>query len=227
MKFRKLLSDSDDLSEQSIAMKGDWNDGLNSLSSMGIMGMKKWNKLLDITKELPKLSEYSKEFSLYQMRNSLIFKLGYWVIELKKTKLGIEKYPAFVSVFKISLTRYKHVENKLKYKKLVNVDSVAVNKDYQHKGISTFIYKYLVNTLNYTILGDKYQYFGARKLWARLSKELDVKVDLIDIKTKTKIKENVILYHGNYDKDFDKALWSYNNNKENIRSVLTGIKDIK
>ena len=83
----------------------------------------------------------------------MLFKVGYWSVDTKETKLGIEEFNIFVEVFKISLTRQKSAENTLKYKKLINVDGVAVIDEFKNKGISTFIYAYLVNKLGYTVLG--------------------------------------------------------------------------
>jgi hypothetical protein len=215
------LKDSDDLIEQTKAMKGDWHEGVDSLGSQGIHGMKKWEKIIDIKSiDLPRLQ---MDLEFYKLRNALEFKLGYWDIEQTKTKQGVEDIRVFVEVFKIGLTRYKSVESKTGYKKLINVDGVAIIKSLQNKGISKFIYKYLVNELGYTILSDEHQFYGARKLWSRLSKELDVKVDIIDITKKEIITKNVILHHGDYDSDFDKAIWSYNDDKKHLRSVLTKI----
>jgi len=215
--FRDELKEKT-LLEQAIAMKGDWQEGVEKIGAMSSMMQLKWN-FIDTIK-IPRLK---KTYEFRQLRNSLDFILGYWDTETIDTKLGLETKPVFEIVFKISLTRYKSIEHNLKYKKLINVDGVAVLNTHTNYGISTTIYKYLVNELDYTILGDKHQYFGARKLWARLSKDLDVKVDIINAKTKTLIKQNIILHHGNYDEDFNEALWSYKDDKEYLRSVLTKI----
>jgi hypothetical protein len=212
------MSESDDLTEQAIAMKGDWDEGVEKISTMSETMTIKWSLLDNI--EIPSLGQ---TFEFRHLRNSLEFILGYWTTETLQTKLGPETKPVFETIFKIGLTRYKSIEKKLNYKKLINVDGVAVLKGYAHNGISTIIYKYLINELNYTILGDSHQYFGARKLWARLSKELDLQVDIIDAKKKETLYTNVILHHGNYDEDFDKVLWDYTDSKEHLRSVLTKI----
>lgn len=85
------------------------------------------------------------------------------------------------------------------------------------------MYKYFVKELKFTILGDAEQYFGARKLWASLSKELDVIVDIYDVKEDKIIHPNVVLHHGNYNNDFDARLWSYSKSKHNVRSILKDI----
>jgi hypothetical protein len=88
------------------------------------------------------------------------------------------------------------------------------------------MYKYIVNHLGYTIIGDREQYFGARRLWARLSQSLDINVDLVDLSSKKIIDKNVTLHHGKYDEDYDEKLWSFEEDisKEHIRSILTTIK---
>lgn len=54
-----------------------------------------------------------------------------------------------------------------KYKNAINIDGVFTDEDraFRSKGISTFMYQYLVNKMHFTILGDLEQFFGARKLW--------------------------------------------------------------
>jgi len=218
MRYKKFKDFIYSINEQSIAMRGDWKEGVSKISGLSELMKNKWLKLDDIY--VPKLNNY---YEFRQLRNSLEFILGYWTTETLKTKLGPETKPLFEVIFSISLKRYKAVEKKLGYKNLINVEGVAVLENYTHKEISSIIYKYLVNEKKYTILGDKEQYFGARKLWARLSKELDVEVDIIDIEKKTIVHQNIILHHGNYDEDFDNSLWSYTEEKKNLRSVLTGI----
>lgn len=77
--------------------------------------------------------------------------------------------------------------------------------------------------MNFVIMGDSQQYFGARKLWSKLSKSSDVIVDLVNIKTKKVLKKNITLHQGNSEEDFDKAVWSLDTSKENIRPILKKI----
>ena len=85
------------------------------------------------------------------------------------------------------------------------------------------MYKFLVKKEGYIILGDEIQYFGARKLWAKLSKSLDVKVDIIDVDTNKYLEKDVILKHGSEDWEFDNRVWSYNVDKKHIRLLLKDI----
>ena len=100
----------------------------------------------------------------------------------------------------------------------------GVGTTLKRAGISTYMYKYFVKKLKYTIIGDTEQYFGARRLWSRLSKEIDVIVDIYDFKNDKVLEKNVILHHGNYNNDFDEKLWSYSKDKHFTRSILKDIK---
>lgn len=211
----KSIKSFKELFEMSIAKEGDFKDAQDALGIQGEFGMKKFQ-------EIETFSVNNQELKLFKLRNSLYFKLGYWTIDKFISKIGEEERNIFVEVFHIELSRVKSLEH-LGYSKVVNVDGVATLDKFTNKGIATIVYKYLVNTLNYTVLGDKNQYFGARKLWARLSNELDVGVDLVDIKDMKVIQKNVTLHHGKYDSDFDSRLWDYSEDKKNIRCILTKI----
>jgi len=209
--------------EHAIAMKGDWEEGVSFLGKQGELGMKKWIKLVQIENSSLKNMPSNINLELYQLRNTLQFKIGYWEEEQSVSKVGIETKKVFVEVLSIYLTRMNSLETKTHYKRMISVAGVAVTKEHEDKGLGKFMYRYLVNELNYTVVGDKQQYFGARKLWSRLSKELDLTVDIIDIEKYIVVFKDVVLHHGNYDSDFDERLWSYEGDKENLRSVLTKI----
>jgi len=85
------------------------------------------------------------------------------------------------------------------------------------------IYKYFLS-LGYKILGNEIQYHNERLLWAKLSKDATLKVDIIDLDTNTTIEENVIIHQGIEDADFDERVWSYTPEKKDIRLILTDIK---
>jgi hypothetical protein len=116
----------------------------------------------------------------------------------------------------------KSVNSSLPYKNISQVKLVHTKPTLRGRKIATIFYKWLVSK-GYSILGDREQYFGARKLWARLSKELDVVVDLVDVTTHEVLEKNVMLHHGNYDHDFDERVYSYTNEKEHIRPILIEI----
>ncbi len=216
--FREWMESEDDaLTEHAIAVKGDWKEYVDVISDVSeTVTNLKWLHL----KYIPLQHE---EFEFRQLRNSLEFVVGHWVEKTRETKEGSENYKTFEVILQISLSRHKSYEKIFKYPKLINVDGVGIVSKYSGKGLALAVYKLLVNEFGYTILGDSFQYYGARRLWSRLSKELDVKVDIINTQTKQIEFENVILHHGNYDQDFDQRLWSYEGDKKHLRTVLTKI----
>lgn len=200
------------VNEMSIAKYGDWSEGAGYIGEFRATKLDRYVLLEDIG-----------EFQFYQLRNSLDFIVGKKTIETVKTKIGDEMLENFLVVLNIQFVREKLLD-KIGYSKMIRVKGVTTHIDYQRSGIAKFVYKHIVNTLGYTIMSDKEMYFGARKLWSRLSKDIDVQVDLVDIKNNIIIDKNVILHHGNYDADFDKRIWSYQNDKQYIRSILTRIQ---
>jgi GNAT superfamily N-acetyltransferase len=118
----------------------------------------------------------------------------------------------FVPICVINLGRNRAAEyafTKLdpSYKRLVNVNGIYIMPEFRGLGIASRLYKWLVNEQNFTVMGDSKQYFGARKLWAKLSKDSSLTVDLINIKTEKIIMKNVQLHHGD-EFDVDTRLWS-------------------
>lgn len=89
-------------------------------------------------------------------------------------------------------------------KKLMNVDGVKVKETSQGSGIALMTYKSIIKKQNIIIIGDEVQFFGARRLWSKLSREVDVRVDIIDLYS----EKVLILKHDTDDWDFDKRVWS-------------------
>lgn len=60
------------------------------------------------------------------------------------------------------------------------------------------------------------------KLWAKLSKDSDVLIDIIDLSARTIIKRNTLLKQGHDENDFDEEIWSSypNADKNEIRPIL-------
>ena len=108
--------------------------------------------------------------------------------------------------------------------KVLSAMTVAVVKELRNTGIALQVYKYIVNEMGYSIISDKDQYFGARKLWSKLSRETDVIVDVVDLKTFEIIARGVNIKHGKMNDEFDERFWSKTTNKENIRFILRKIK---
>jgi len=200
----------DYIKEMSIAGYGDWKPSKEMIGTITEFIIKKnWTFITNINLKGTKYKIY---------KQGIEYILGNFITSTKKK---VE----FEVDFRIKLTEHKSIANSFKIKeKLVNVDGVEVQKTQQGYGISTMMYKFLVKNEKFTILGDEIQYFGARKLWSRLSKSLDVVVDIIDINKEQYIEKDVLLTHGNYDHEFDKRVWDYDDSKISVRLILKDLK---
>jgi len=197
------------------AKKGNWKGGKDMTLDISKTGIDLYYSKIDTIKHK------GKEYLLYknnQLKDKDNYILGSFKTSLIDTKAGKEEWSELIVEFGITFS--KGIKSK-KFGQLYNVDGVGVKTT--NAGFSKMMYKYFCKKMGITILGDSEQYFGARKLWSRLSKELDVIVHIIDIKTDSIIEENVVLHHGNYNHDFDERLWSHSKNKDNIRSLLVDI----
>lgn len=112
-----------------------------------------------------------------------------------------------------------------KVKEYYEVDTIYVSKDMRGTGLATKLYTYFATKQNFIILGSDMQRFGARRLWAKLSKIEDLNVYIIDFGTDEIIDSNVTIYHGIEDSDFDKRVWSSDNEKRHIRLLLKKLKE--
>ena len=128
----------------------------------------------------------------------------------------------FITIGKIVLHKINTLDT-LGYKNLYRVGVVLLNRLYQKSGLAKNLYRFLTQNEKIAILGDQMQFFGARKLWVSLSKDTDVQVDIVDIDKKQILFTNIILHHGNYEKDYDKRIWSLGPEKKNIRPILINI----
>lgn len=203
----EFLKESE-LKEMAIAGKGDWKPNVDMIEYKSSNVVKlKW-KLVDTF--IPK---NGIEMELRTLKNEYI--VGRFIEEINEfeiflhMKMSEDKETA--SDFKIS-------------KRLMNVDGVKVKETAQGSGIALMTYKSIIKKQNIIILGDEVQYFGARRLWAKLSKEVDVRVDIIDLHSETILEKDVILKHSTDDWDFDKRVWSYDFDKKYIRLLLKEIK---
>jgi hypothetical protein len=203
------------LNETPVSFEGDYAYAYHLTANTKIDEIKDWKKVDTITFQSKKYILISKKES----RNEITYKLGQIINDV------------FMPVFGINLVKPKH--NKLKliseYSNVIMVKVVSVAKELQGKGIAAFMYNYLVRKMNYTIISDQDQFFGARKLWTKLSKEFaDVKVDVFNYQTGQIIEKGAIINHGERDDEFDTRYWArssdidYNNidNKLNIRFIL-------
>ena len=198
------------LQEMSIAGKGDWkpNKDMVEYKSANVVKIK-W-KLID--KFTPK---NGIALELRTLNNEYI--AGRFVLNGDDEEfeiflhMNMSEDTETSSVFKIS-------------KILMNVDGVKVKETAQGSGIALMTYKSIIKNQNIIIIGDEVQFFGARRLWSKLSREVDVRVDIIDLDSETVLEKDVILKHGTEDWDFDKRVWSYGYDKKYIRLILKEIK---
>lgn len=215
------------LLEMSIAVQGDWNPGIkgDELKYLSkFMANSQWGEIV-ATKEFNR-----EEFQIRKHRNKNSFVVGRFeeiLSDLKDTKYETK----FRKIAHIDLQRAKRLEKALSrlgnnYGKIVNVNGIFIDEDYRGFSVATDIYKWLVNDLGFTVMGDSKQYFGARRLWARLSNTTGFVVDLINIKDEVIIKKDVILKHGETEEEFDKRLWSISPDlsKYNVRPILRKIQ---
>ena len=201
------------MNEMSIAGYGDWEPSKEMIGTKSALVLrKKWFKIDNIR------TYTNKTLEVYKDSKSEYFIAGNFITSSE----GDER---FEIDFEIEMKEHKGIASDFKIKqRLMNVDGVRVKTTKQGDGISTEMYKSLVKNENIIILGDEIQYFGARKLWSRLSKSIDVVVDIIDVKTNIYLEKDVLLKHGNEDWDFDNRVWSYDYDKKNIRLLLKEIK---
>jgi len=207
------------LDEMAIAGYGDWTPSKEMVGyKTSFIVKNKW-KFIDYIKD-----RFNNKYKLYNYPNTYDYILG----KFKKTSTNEEVFEVVTS---IKLNKRKDIKYNFKYEKEVfNVDGVQVNYSLQGNGLALSLYTYLVKKQNMYILGDGLQYFGARRLWRRLSKRTDLTVDIINIDRDEIIEEDVLLHLGDTNDEFDKRVWTndYSDEyKKNIRLVLKNIKDIR
>lgn len=138
----------------------------------------------------------------------------------------------FFKIFWINLTNHDNIANQLKrkdptlnIKKLYNVDAVNVNASFNNelmgsKGIAKAVYEWFVEH-GYNLMGDAEQYFGARRLWAKLSEfGKNCTVHIIDIKIFDILEKNVVLKRPSDYTDSDERYYSSGHDKNDIRPIL-------
>lgn len=214
LSFKEMFNQNESKAEM-----GDWEGGELVLDYTDKEFHYKKSILID------KLDIGGKEMKLMQYRNSGKYMLGYDETLIIDTKNGEEEVEKFANVLYIDFEKQASLGHNLGNNKLYRVKEVAVSnkKDMQSKGIATAVYKYFVQKKGWDLLSDSHQYYGAKRLWSRLSKELDVRVDLVDVKKREIFDTNVTLHHGKYDEDFDKRVWSLGEDKLHIRCILKAI----
>ena len=206
IKFSEWLKEKE-LSEMAVALEGDWfvKDDLGSTSLLVLE--KEWKYIEDL---------YGMK--LYKSKSS-----DAWILGNIKD-IPDEDKPRFSVTFRIDFKEANTIGNKFNIKNLYVVDEVGVSKDNRGFGLATKMYTYFIKKHKYNILGSDYQFFGARKLWSKLSRISDLIVDIIDVKHNEILETNTKIHHGDLDEEFDKRVWSYDIDKKHIRLILKDIK---
>lgn len=198
------------VSEMSIAGYGDWEPSKEMLVTMSMFILNKKWAFVD------KIKIKTLEYSIYKLKDEYI--MG----GIITSSTGEQQFEIDL---KIKLMEHKSISNDLGiHKRLMNVDGVKVNESVQGLGLATAMYTYLVKNEKMVILGDEIQYFGARRLWAKLSMKLDLTVDIIDISKGIYLEKDVTIYHGLEDWEYDERVWDYMSVKKDIRLILKEIK---
>lgn len=202
MKLKELK-----LNENAIAVFGDWQLDELTVSYISKIGVDRYYEFVsDVVLPIGKKK-------LYKLNSSHFYIVGDFVTKQEETK--------FETIFEIDLKPTSIPKHSNQY---MNVDGVKVPDKYKCRMIALSMYVHFVKQLGFKLLGDEYQYFGARRLWSKLSKLVDVQVDIVDITTGDYLEKNVVLHHGTDDWDFDERVWSYDVDKKDRRLILTDIK---
>ena len=164
------------------------------------------------------------KYDLYKSRNDE----WYTGIINYKSSLGVEGVLRVIWIQFRDYSRYINRLNKnLNYKltklyssERVNTLNLTDEEDFQRTGIATSLYKWIVDN-KYPIIGDEEQYFGARRLWSKLSGiGYPYKVNIVNIETGEVIDENMVIKSPKDYQDFDERFYSVDTSKGNIRPIL-------
>ena len=160
-----MLEESEEVREQAIARYGDYPlDLVVSTTSEFVMNSK-WELCGDVKVK-------SEILSLYKIKSTgLVYVVGKWT-DITDDE-GSTK--VFLRVAEIKLRKESNCS--VVYHA---VDLVRVSEEYRGSGIASGLYSALVGMEKIRLLSDSEQYFGARKLWAKLSKKPDLIVDILD-----------------------------------------------
>lgn len=209
----KEFTERENITEMAIAGYGNWVPSTDMIGTKSAFIVRKqWHFVQDI------ITKSKEKYGVYKSPTGKVYIAGKFITTDTNEEV-------FEMVFSIKLTEHKSLATLLKINTLMNVDGVQVHEDSHGDGIAVAVYKLLVQHENITILGDEMQYFGARKLWARLSKILDVNVDIVDISIGVYLEKNVTLHHGHEDEDYDERVYGkyYKDDKKHIRLLLNKI----
>lgn len=170
-----------------------------------------------------KISEFplSEPIGEHNKVEILLSKGGKLVEGVIPSKRPIDQDMGYRIVFSLMFKNtLPNVSKEILNKKTVQVDGVSTHKQFEGKGLATFVYFLLVHQ-GYTIISDFYHEFGGLKLWrklARLAGLNDYQVNILDNGELVRDKEgNVLRFDdGNYPKS---KIWSTAPN-QSLKDVL-------
>ena len=204
--FKEFLAEADELSEQAVARYGDFPLDLVVTTTSEFIMDNKWQYCCNVETRADK-------FELYKIKSSgLIFIVGSWA--------KIEAERVFLRIAEIKLRKENQCGTEYHA-----VDLVRVSEEYRGSGVATALYEALVRHEKLKLISDTEQYFGARKLWAKLSKKPTLTVDILDTRTCVIVHKDIKIEHGPLDWNVDERVWSYENDDLiHLRMVLKTIK---
>ena len=194
-----------ELQESPLAMPGDWDEGDVIIAQQSLLVHQKYWKKVGVLHGNKVVYDITQGLNAYLVGRQDLPKDKFIVIG----RLDLDDEPVSISYG---------------YPNLRSVSQVVVHQDYRGFQVATQLYRFVVKS-GITLLSDMSQYFGARRLWARLSQQADMVVDVVDTARNAVVAREVQLHQGKLDADFDKEYWSYDINagKHNIRFVLRDI----
>lgn len=195
-----------DLQEMVIAGEGDWKPSSDMIQG----GLLSPTVLKLYYKKLGTISTQGKTYQVYKIEQSDYYIAGNLIIDQQSddTKFEID------FTCKLKTDQEIPIDSKRMYE-------VFVNDNKRGLGISTSMYKFFIHKLNLTIVGDAIQFFGARKLWSRLSNDPTLEVDVYNLNTNEYIDHDIKLSHGDNNDDFDNSIYSDDLELEHIRLILS------
>lgn len=196
-----------ELQEMSTAGFGNWIENIK-LDPMSVFVVtSKWQHIGDLTLDHGSLEIHKLKVSE-----------DYMVGRFNTTIDG----PRFDVVCQLELSKQPDI---LGYTNVHNINGVRVNSNLHGSGIAKQLYLFLAKNKRYSIMGDEVQYFGARRLWAKLSRENDVVVDVIDVTIPKLLHKDAVIHQGTDDWDYDLRIWA-NGYTEDLKHIRLILKDI-
>lgn len=174
-----------------------------------------YNKIAEFQLQQP-IGKYSSVDIMFNVRGRLVE----GTIPAKRPIDGDMGYRiVFSLMFKDALPN--HFPQELLHKKVVQVDGVSTHKQFDSKGLATFVY-FTLARMGYTIISDFYHEYGGLKLWRKLARLAGLNNYTVNILLENgefvKDKEgNVLNFNdGNYPKS---KIWSTSPNQK-LKNVL-------